>query len=110
MKKLTGRQEYIPPERCKQVVDFLLKENAIQNERMLGGITDWKIEDDDIYEELRLEAEEMAIWLMDRTFRFAKFRLRTEEGKAQPKSRKLVVSVKDIDDAYTEIQMEKQKQ
>lgn len=109
MKSLTGRQEYIAPERSKHVIQALLAKNAIENERILGGITEWDIKDEAIYEELRMDAEETAIWLMKRISQFARFRLRTDEGKAPAKSRKLQITINDIEEAYTEIQMERQK-
>jgi hypothetical protein len=109
MIQLTGRQEYIAPNRCKEVIMQLLAENAEEHERMLGGIKDWEIQDEEIFEELRIDAEEMSILLMKRISQFTSFRLRTEEGKAVTKSRKLKVNITDIEEAYTEIQMERQK-
>ena len=51
MIQLTGRQEYIAPNRCKEVIMQLLAENAEEHERMLGGIKDWEIQDEEIFEE-----------------------------------------------------------
>lgn len=107
MNHLTGRQEYISPNTNRHIVDSLLESNAAENERILGKQCKWEIEHDDLYEELRLDAEEMAIWLMQRISQFARFRIRNEKGN---KSRKLHATVQDINDAYNAVQMERQKQ
>lgn len=111
MNQLTGRQVYVAPDTNRRLIHLLLKKNAQENERILGKQKEWVLEHEDLYEEIRLDTEELAIWLMKRVAEFTKFRIRNEEGKAATKTRKKVLKVteQDLNNAYDAVQMERQK-
>jgi hypothetical protein len=102
-----GREEYIKVADNTRVIERLLMQNTGEHTRMLGA-KEYEITDESVYEELRLETEEMAMWLMKRSSEFAKFRTKKEESGGEKKAT-IQMTEEDLNNAWDAIQMEEQK-
>ena len=107
--RLTGTQEYITPANNERVVNHLAQVNHTLHDRLLRE-HEWSI-DEDVFEMLRIDNEELLLWFLKRISQFASFRAQktqeTTKGGRNPQYIK--VTEEDVNNAWDAIQLEKLK-
>ena len=107
--KLTGTAQYISPENNKRVVNKLLKANAELHDRLLTK-HEWFV-DEDVYEKIRVDNEELLLWILKRTSQFALFRAQKSQETTKGGKRPQLVTPteEDLNNAWDTIQMDRQQ-